>query len=182
MNLEGLFVAWAKEFSGLPANRVLVADTNFIRPELPYVTIKIASQDNFLWSERVRSETTTKTRINATGILTVNAYGPGASDVLYHISHALHSESGEVFSSQNKFAIWQANDMVNLSSLVDTDIEERHVRDFNFRYTYEPTEGSGFVALEYYEIDAEFNEREFEIIAPENDLEFQIETECEYRI
>lgn len=169
MNLEKFFYDFCAAFSGLAADKVLVADSNFIRVALPYMTFKITSQNIVQSVEEFNELGAIKNRIMATGFVTFNAFGATSSDILDGIVYALHSRAGKEFCVQNKVALLGTQGIIDAATLIDTGIEQRHILTLDFRYTFEPIAAEpGQIPLEYYEIDAEFNDREFIIIAPEN--------------
>jgi hypothetical protein len=168
MNLEKLFYDFCVAFSGLAADKVLVADSNFVRVPLPYMTFKITTQNIVQSVEDYNQLGAIKTRIMASGLVTFNAYGSTSTHTLDNIIYALHSRAGKKFCQENKVALFTTQGIIDAAALVDTGIEQRHILTVDFRYTFEPIAPEpGQIPLDYYDINAEFNEREFKIIAPE---------------
>lgn len=133
--------AWILAATGLAPDRVLPADDNGPRRDLPYITMRLASQDNRVyWPELAQSvdtgtgEILENVREEFRTTLQLDAYGTGSDDLLRLCAKSLRLTSTRTQLYALRLALRPIGPINDLSATVDTEIEKRFTRDFDLTY------------------------------------------------
>jgi hypothetical protein len=136
--------AWLQSACGIDDSQVILADEPGPRPELPYLTVKILSDDAPLGADEdvyavVDNEgdeelTQAETGVR-TGTASVQGFGADTADWL-QASGLLRLPSTAALLDAAGLTLRALGGVRNLSTLLDTSIEPRFIREFEFSYRW----------------------------------------------
>jgi hypothetical protein len=135
-------VRWAKENSGInKKGRHIWANSKGAQPDLPYVTLKITSGPTKLGTtDELRYNQTTQ-KFETTGLrqftLEVNSYGKDSLDIMTRLQLSIEQPEVVEFFRVHNMAVSHNNPVIlDVGSLLETVIEERHSMELLFSTSY----------------------------------------------
>lgn len=137
--------SWVLLATSLPAIKVIPADDYGTRPALPYITVTLTAFDLPVGhDEQLLTTLAGKLRERVRGdrraVVSLNAYGKAGADLLALCNASLAKTSVQGKLGEAKITLMPAGPSLDLSSLVDTRIEKRFVKDFEVVYAFETSQ------------------------------------------
>lgn len=153
---------WVLLATSLSALRVIPTDDHGTRPELPYITVSLTTFDLELGhDEQVLSvdggELVEQIRGDRRASVSLNAYGKRGADLLALCHVSLSQTVIKQHLHDARITLTSAGQTQDISSLVDTSIEKRFVKDFYLDYAFE-TAATEIDSLETFALDVELDD------------------------
>ena len=164
--LENAVRAWlvlAGASGGIPdADRsVIIADQDHVRPELPYLTVRVLSYDievgidGDLVLDDGEGGATWEARGRRTSTVSLNGYGDGAEEWLRRAHAMLRAPSVKSLLDTAGINVREAGDLQNLSALLDQGTQARFQRDIEVDYELAGDQ-EAVVPLELVELESTY--------------------------
>lgn len=130
---------WLLEITDLSADQVVPADDEGVRPALPYITIRVLTDDIQTATPQVKhidvdGDLIEEIRTQFEGSIQLDAYGRSGRDYLARAGRLLWSTQSQNYLRDALISLRLVGGINDLSTLVDDAIEGRHQRDLFFGY------------------------------------------------
>ena len=140
-DIEALLVTWVKTFTGFSTGKVIIAEDNGPKPDLPYITIRLGPmtpQGHECRSSPVYTLGTDTNAVKISGVrdLVVNfqGYGDNIYGVLDNLYQYICVENSIDLLATGGLALINQIAINNLTRLNDLEFEQRAQMDLLFRF------------------------------------------------
>ena len=134
--------SWVLLATSLPAGQVIPTDDHGTRPPLPYITVTLTTFDLEQGTDEQVLSVDDDALVEAVrghrrATISLNAYGKRGADLLALCHASLSQTVVKQHLHDARITLTSAGQTQDISSLVDTAIEKRFVKDFYLDYAFE---------------------------------------------
>ncbi len=163
--------SWFKTAVALTDEQIIVRDSDGgskgVRPDLPYLTIKLILMDEAVGTDEDVEEIaggsgapTIRTFGTRRGTLSIQGFGDDSSGWLEVATLRLRREAVKAVLNAAGLTVITRGGVTDISSLVDTQIESRFLREFEISYAVVDTDPEELVEAIVVEVDMTFDKFE----------------------